>query len=167
MGEGLSASEARKLKAQRRREKVLKGGRDRLAFITGQASTPPPSEKEITSTVVEPKQSTSSSLEQISATADNVGSVAASTQKSVTSKIDAPLTKKSKPLTSSQPTKAVEGIDKNTALLRTFLLILLTFVYYVYMNRGMPFFQSTVAQSATAWFISFEVSIHQHKVQSP
>jgi hypothetical protein len=37
----LSASEARKLKAQRRRKKVLKGGRDRLAYITGQAPTPP------------------------------------------------------------------------------------------------------------------------------
>ena len=36
-----SASEARKLKAQRRRAKVLRGGRDRLAYITGQKESPP------------------------------------------------------------------------------------------------------------------------------
>ncbi len=36
-----SSSEVRKARAARRREKVLRGGKDRLAFITGQASSLP------------------------------------------------------------------------------------------------------------------------------
>ena len=52
----VSASEARKLKAQRRRAKVLRGGRDRLAYITGQKESPPTPTPEPTVKKLEERQ---------------------------------------------------------------------------------------------------------------